>query len=222
MGSFPKIKRRCLAPGVVTAASILSALILYTFLFSQPAYLQRIPDALLPSHDPESGQWPSAEGNHGAEAEFDTHDNPSPISDVAQTAHTVAPVVDVEAIEVATSTSASTRVLTATKTAIPMSTSTKGWKYDTTRDSTAYALDTEQCQTAFPGLFEEIERGVATRKELGNITAEQMDISTRMDGALHAMILDQKVCAIITLPDKFLCSTNDSPAALYPPRNRLE
>lgn len=81
--------------------------------------------------------------------------------------------------------------------AAPVSKKNKGWKFDTTRDANSYSLDSEQCNIAFPGLFAEIERGVAAQKALGNVTPRQLNISERGRGALRGMIVDQQVSALL-------------------------
>ncbi|TWU70633.1 hypothetical protein ED733_001181 [Metarhizium rileyi] len=74
-----------------------------------------------------------------------------------------------------------------------VSSKNKGWKFNSDRDANTYSLDSEQCNIAFPGLFAEIERGVATQKALGNITPKQLNISGRGRGALRGMIVDQQL-----------------------------
>ena len=167
MGAFPKIKRRCFCPSSVAIATVLSFLILWTFLFARPTYLERLPDVLLPQDSA------SEDGKKEGEAIVDDSG---------------------KVVQATTTTS-----VIPTRPSRPVSQKNKGWKFDSARDARAYNLDAEQCQIAFPGLFAEIDRGVEARNGRGNITAEEMDISDRDNGALHGMILDQQVRVAVTL-----------------------
>jgi hypothetical protein len=187
MGTIPKMKRRCLGTGIVSLAAILSALILYSVLFPRPAYLEHLPDVLRPSYDSDSKASSGVEDKTESNVQLDGSD------DVLQATSTAKP----------SSTSTTTTSAATAKTSVSLPPHLKGWKYNPTRDATAYALSEGQCQLAFPGLFNEIERGIAARKDLGNITAEDMDISSRGNGAVHALLLDQQVRVII-IP--LLCS----------------
>jgi hypothetical protein len=98
----------------------------------------------------------------------------------------------------------------ATATLIGMN-SSKGdgkWEFDTARDSQAWDLTEAQCNSAFPGLFNEIDRAVAYRKSLGQVRPEEIDISSEEDiatgGVVRAMIKDQRVLTtFITLTSMF-------------------
>ena len=68
------------------------------------------------------------------------------------------------------------------------------WFFNTTRDERNYRLTAEQCGTAFPGLFSEIERAVAYRRAKGDITLSDVDTSWKKDGVVRALIIDQQVC----------------------------
>jgi hypothetical protein len=68
------------------------------------------------------------------------------------------------------------------------------WAFNHTRDSIAYELTSEQCDTAFSVLFTEIERAVEYQKKYREITPEDLDLSWKKDGAFRAMIFDQQVC----------------------------
>jgi hypothetical protein len=52
-----------------------------------------------------------------------------------------------------------------------------------------FGLDSRQCNKAFPSLFSDIERSVLYGKSIGN-TLVDIDISWKMDGAVHAAIID--------------------------------
>lgn len=176
MGSFPKLKRRFFCPSSVLLATVLSVLIVYMFLSAQPAYLERLPDVLSPpSHEKEAGE---VGGGFRQKEESDAK-------------------VDEPAQKVAQETPET--ITTPPVTTEPVSQKNQGWKFDPARDASNYALSSEQCNSAFPGLFGEVERGVAAQQQIGNITEEQLDISGRDNGALHGMILDQQVCFAVPL-----------------------
>lgn len=54
-------------------------------------------------------------------------------------------------------------------------------------------LDSQQCERAFPGLFEEVERPVKNRKT-SHITALELDRVPKQNGYVRAMIFNQQVC----------------------------
>lgn len=64
------------------------------------------------------------------------------------------------------------------------------WIYS--RDRNNIMLDDRQCTLAFPGLFEEIERAVGTRREK-HIEVEELDAIEPKNGFVRAMIYDQEV-----------------------------
>ncbi|RDL31109.1 uncharacterized protein BP5553_09898 [Venustampulla echinocandica] len=70
------------------------------------------------------------------------------------------------------------------------------WSFTTARDERAYGLTAEQCETAFPGIFIDIDRAVKYRKKIGNITPEDVDISWKDDAAVRAVIIDQQLYVI--------------------------
>ena len=70
----------------------------------------------------------------------------------------------------------------------------KTWKFDPARDSANYGLDNEQCESAFPDLFQEIYRAKQWRQEnRGNITEADLDLGWRPFGVLRAMIYERQV-----------------------------
>jgi len=69
----------------------------------------------------------------------------------------------------------------------------KVWEFNATRDGRAYGLSPDQCDSSFPGLFTDIDRAMATRKEVGKYTAGDIDISWREYGTIRAAIIDQQV-----------------------------
>jgi hypothetical protein len=244
MGVLPKLKRRCFGPGIVSLAAILSALLLYTFLFARPSYLQR-PELLPPfesnedkssgveentdknfhsdqsyglGHTPETEPPPDHTYGLGDPGKDSVPDQPydlgaekdAPLVETSSITHTTSapPVVTSTASEVAAPANNGTvdTHLESSKVASdPFPTATvktnsstpahhDAWEFNSSRDSRAYGLTVEQCGTAFPGLFVEIERAVAARKDLGRISPEDIDITSRNNGMVQALILDQQVC----------------------------
>jgi hypothetical protein len=66
------------------------------------------------------------------------------------------------------------------------------WNY--TRDYRNLFLTQKQCDAAFPGLFEEVERPVKLRKSK-KITLKELDDTPPLNGFIRAMIYDQQVCS---------------------------
>ena len=64
--------------------------------------------------------------------------------------------------------------------------------WDARRDSKNLTLSDEQCDQAFPGLFEEAERAVRDRRGK-NITLEELAAVTPVNGYVRAMIYEQEV-----------------------------
>ncbi|EXJ89791.1 hypothetical protein A1O3_02858 [Capronia epimyces CBS 606.96] len=69
------------------------------------------------------------------------------------------------------------------------------WNY--TRDAGNLLLDSEQCEQAFPGLFEEVERPMKGRAK-SHITVDEIDSIPRRNGYVRAMIFDQQLYVIAT------------------------
>lgn len=67
------------------------------------------------------------------------------------------------------------------------------WEYDSVRDAEDYSLTQDQCQSAFPNAYYEIDRAVAYWRQNGTIEPSQIDINWRGDGAIRAMIHDRQV-----------------------------
>lgn len=64
------------------------------------------------------------------------------------------------------------------------------WNY--TRDRNNLLLDRDQCQQAFPGLFEEVDRAVGSRRH-DHISVRELDAIVPKNGYVRAMIYDQEV-----------------------------
>jgi hypothetical protein len=65
------------------------------------------------------------------------------------------------------------------------------WNYQ--RDAENLMLDSQQCDQAFPGLFEEVDRPVNERMHTP-ITVEEIDAIPKQNGYVRAMIYNQQVC----------------------------
>ncbi|KAK0637551.1 Protein O-glucosyltransferase 1 [Lasiodiplodia hormozganensis] len=68
-----------------------------------------------------------------------------------------------------------------------------GWAFDAKRDAKNFGLSPEQCDAAFPKLWAEIDRAVAHRKKVGNITPDEVKIGWKIDGIVRAMIYDRQL-----------------------------
>jgi hypothetical protein len=69
-----------------------------------------------------------------------------------------------------------------------------GWKFQHQRDSLNFGLTGEQCEIAFPGLFEEIYRAVGFRRDQGsNVSLADLDAIEAGRGTTRAMIVDGKL-----------------------------
>lgn len=64
------------------------------------------------------------------------------------------------------------------------------WNYK--RDADNLMLDSKQCEQAFPGLFEEIERPVKDRMH-SHITVHELDSVPKQNGFVRAMVYNQQV-----------------------------
>lgn len=71
------------------------------------------------------------------------------------------------------------------------------WIYNYPRDARNYGLSQDQCSSAFPDLFDEIERAVSWRKKKGiPISGQDLDSGWRGDGFVRAMIYDNQLYII--------------------------
>ena len=68
------------------------------------------------------------------------------------------------------------------------------WQFQHGRDSLNFGLSYERCNTAFPGLFEEIHRAVGFRSDRqSNVSAADLDEIQAGRGTTRAMIIDGKL-----------------------------
>jgi hypothetical protein len=59
-----------------------------------------------------------------------------------------------------------------------------------------YGLSHSECRTRFPSLFDELDRSVALRKVLGNVSLADIDLSWKPYGAVRVMIHNHQVIFI--------------------------
>jgi hypothetical protein len=69
------------------------------------------------------------------------------------------------------------------------------WDYQ--RDAENLMLDSQQCDQAFPGLFEEVDRPVKDRRH-NHVTMEEMENMPKQNGYVRCMIYNQQVWQIST------------------------
>jgi hypothetical protein len=67
------------------------------------------------------------------------------------------------------------------------------WTFSYKTDKNNYGLDEEQCQSAFPGQYEDIERAVKVRKKMGKVTEQDLTSFDLSKGMVRAMIYDREV-----------------------------
>jgi hypothetical protein len=77
--------------------------------------------------------------------------------------------------------------------------SLQGWVFDADRDATNYGLSHDQCNSAFPKLYPEIDRAVDYWKGRNHtITPQDTEISWRKDGAIRLLIHKNKLRVLET------------------------
>ncbi|KAF2625877.1 hypothetical protein BU25DRAFT_432464 [Macroventuria anomochaeta] len=80
------------------------------------------------------------------------------------------------------------------------------WLFNYKRDRNNYALDEAQCDSAFPGQYEDIERAVKVRKRWGKVTEADLSSFDLTKGMVRAMIYDRELYVIETfLVDNINC-----------------
>ncbi|KAI9874887.1 MAG: hypothetical protein M1830_009177 [Pleopsidium flavum] len=85
--------------------------------------------------------------------------------------------------------------LAPTPLSTPTGTPTKGWEFQVDRDGDNYGLTDEQCESAFPKLFVEIEKSIAARKD-NPITFEEFDSRPVTDGMVRALVYNGELYLI--------------------------
>ena len=71
------------------------------------------------------------------------------------------------------------------------------WTYDPARDRYNHGLSTQQCESAFPELYPEIDRAVGQWKHR-RITPDSIELPISNDGNVRALIHDQQLRIILT------------------------
>ena len=72
------------------------------------------------------------------------------------------------------------------------------WTFKYSRDKNNYGLDAAQCDSAFPGQYEDIERAVKIRKRWGKVTEADLDSLQLTKGMVRAMIHNREVRGVRT------------------------
>ncbi|KAH4208156.1 hypothetical protein HBI25_010260 [Parastagonospora nodorum] len=72
------------------------------------------------------------------------------------------------------------------------------WTFTYKRDRNNYGLDEEQCQSAFPGQYEDIERAVKLRDRWGKVTEEDLSSFDLTKGMVRGMIYDRELYILET------------------------
>ena len=67
------------------------------------------------------------------------------------------------------------------------------WEFEYKRHGRHYGLSEQQCEVAFPALYEEVDRAVEYRRRVGNVTRDELDVGWRGDGIVRAMIHDNQL-----------------------------
>jgi hypothetical protein len=65
-----------------------------------------------------------------------------------------------------------------------------------TNDFSRYSFTSAQCSAEFSGIYKDLERAVALRRRIGNVTPSDLDLTWKSSGGVRAMIYNQKVCLV--------------------------
>ncbi|PGH14833.1 hypothetical protein AJ80_05759 [Polytolypa hystricis UAMH7299] len=74
----------------------------------------------------------------------------------------------------------------------------RAWSFQYPRDGSNIALNRSQCATAFPGLFEDVNRAAAFWESSGGITTEKLDNIPLKNGMAHAAIYNGELYILAT------------------------
>jgi hypothetical protein len=69
----------------------------------------------------------------------------------------------------------------------------EAWVFNYRRDGNNYGLDEDQCQAAFPGLYEDVDRARKHWKKKGRITEQDLSSFEMTKGMVRALIHDGQV-----------------------------
>ncbi|CAN9256188.1 unnamed protein product [Alternaria alternata] len=72
------------------------------------------------------------------------------------------------------------------------------WTFTYPRDKNNYGLDEAQCDSAFPGQYEDIERAVKVRNRWGKVTQADLNSFELTKGMVRAMIYDRELYILET------------------------
>jgi hypothetical protein len=75
----------------------------------------------------------------------------------------------------------------------------ESWVFNYRRDGNNYGLDKDQCQAAFPGLYEDIDRARKHWKKKGKITERDLSSFEMTKGMVRALIHDGQVSSRATV-----------------------
>jgi len=70
------------------------------------------------------------------------------------------------------------------------------WSFDAARDAENFGLDDEQCDVAFPRLYQEINRSVEFWKAQGGIKPKNLETNFAAYGTLRLRIIDGQVVIV--------------------------
>ena len=70
------------------------------------------------------------------------------------------------------------------------------WEYNYERDSKDLGLSDDQCNAAFPGLFQDVNLGMKYWDRRGNITQQNLDDIHLVQGVTRAMIFEGSLYVI--------------------------
>jgi hypothetical protein len=79
------------------------------------------------------------------------------------------------------------------------------WTFKYPRDKNNYGLDDAQCDSAFPGQYEDIERAVKVRKRWGKVTEADLASFDLTKGMVRAMIYNREVGPMSRAARPVLC-----------------
>ncbi|KAF2741486.1 hypothetical protein EJ04DRAFT_507274 [Polyplosphaeria fusca] len=90
----------------------------------------------------------------------------------------------------------------ASQTLIPNANATfdedESWVFTHRRDANNYGLDEDQCQAAFPGLYEDIERARRFRTRRNKVTEQELSSFDLTKGMVRAMLYDGELYVLQT------------------------
>lgn len=169
----------------VLVTTILS-LLLYTAFILRPSHIHLSPQISSDeSSTPKITQLPGQSLNHAPPATASVAES---IPNKSDTSNTTTQNLSTNTQGTTTASSLAAATTAAVATGRP-----SHWQFNSTRDERAYGLTIEQCNSAFPDLYTEIDRAFEYRGDIGPIGPEDVNISWAKDGLVRALIMDQQV-----------------------------